>query len=45
MFLFALNLPLLLLAYRRSNREKAVIATVESYFSVCSILFFRFPPH
>ena len=28
MFLFALNLPLLLLAYRRSNREKAVIATV-----------------
>ncbi|WFB60307.1 YitT family protein [Paenibacillus sp. BR1-192] len=44
MFLFALNLPLLLLAYRRSNREKAVIATVGLLtFSVCSILFFPIP--
>lgn len=44
MFLFALNLPLLLLVYRRSNREKAVIATVGLLtFSVCSILFFPVP--
>ncbi|RAR38414.1 YitT family protein [Paenibacillus sp. MDMC362] len=44
MFLFALNLPLLLLVYRRSNREIAVIATVGLLtFSVCSILFFPVP--
>ncbi|MGE7827423.1 YitT family protein [Paenibacillus sp. NPDC093718] len=44
MFLFALNLPLLLLVYRGANQEKAVIATVGLLtFSVCSILFFPFP--
>lgn len=44
MFLFALNLPLLLLVYRGANREKAVIATVGLLtFSVCSILFFPVP--
>lgn len=44
MFLFALNLPLLLLAYRGADRERAVIATVGLLtFSVCSILFFPVP--
>lgn len=44
MFLFALNLPLLMLAYHRSDREKAVVATVGLLtFSICSILFFPVP--
>ncbi|AWP28994.1 MULTISPECIES: YitT family protein [Paenibacillus] len=44
MFLFALNLPLLLLVYYKSNREKAIAATIGLLtFSICSILFFPMP--
>ncbi|MEK3781828.1 YitT family protein [Paenibacillus sp. FSL R5-0810] len=44
MFLFALNLPLLLLVYRQPDRERALIATAGLLtFSICSILFFPIP--
>ncbi|OOC60400.1 YitT family protein, partial [Paenibacillus ihbetae] len=44
MFLFGLNLPLLLLVYRQPDRERALIATAGLLtFSVCSILFFPIP--
>lgn len=44
MFVFALNLPLLLLAYRESVRRKIRIAAVGLLsFSICSILFFPVP--
>lgn len=44
MFVFALNLPLLLLAYRGSVKPKVVIAAVGLLsFSICSILFFPVP--
>lgn len=44
MFLFVLNLPLLLLVYRQPDRERALIATAGLLtFSVCSILFFPIP--
>ncbi|EHB64987.1 protein of unknown function DUF161 [Paenibacillus lactis 154] len=44
MFLFALNLPLLLLVYRQPDRERALIATAGLLtFSICSMLFFPIP--
>ncbi|GAB6929466.1 hypothetical protein JCM10914A_34490 [Paenibacillus sp. JCM 10914] len=44
MFLFALNMPLLFIAYRHSDREKALIATIGLLsFSICSVLFFPLP--
>ncbi|HAF99737.1 MULTISPECIES: YitT family protein [Paenibacillus] len=44
MFLFTLNLPLLLLVYRQPDRERALIATAGLLtFSICSILFFPIP--
>ncbi|PAD80226.1 MULTISPECIES: YitT family protein [Paenibacillus] len=44
MFVFVLNLPLLLLAFRQSAREKALIAAIGLLtFSICSIVFYPVP--